>query len=197
MAQQRIFAIGVFASLALAACGGGGGGGSTPAVTSATAAPTTAATAAPQVITMSLPDVGAMGQVNDPTYGLVGGYTQQVYSQVLAFVPGAQVMITNGQPVYQHTFNVISQTGFNASQPSTTASGGNALSATYASGTLNPAQSVGPVTLAAGIYYIGCGFHYLTDKMRTVLVVAANATPGPQATPVPGDTPPPNNNYGY
>jgi hypothetical protein len=206
MAQQRVLAlgIGVLTSAALAACGGGGSGSgaSTPVTVAATAAPTTAATtaatAAPQVVTMSLPDVGAMGQENDPTFGLVGGYTQQTYSQVLGFAPGSQVMIMNGQPGIQHTFDVVSTTGFNGTA-TTAASGGSTLSSTFATGAVNPGQSVGPVTLTAGTYFIGCGFHFVSNKMRTVLVVAAAATPGPQATPVPGDTPPPsvNNGFGY
>ena len=56
--------------------------------------------------------------------------------------------------------------------------------------------SVGPVTLTAGVYYIGCGFHYTSNNMRTVLTVAAAAVPGPQATAVPGD-PAPTNGIGY
>jgi hypothetical protein len=174
----------------VAACGGGGGYGggySAPAVLS---------TAVPQVITMSLPS-SVMGMETDPTYGLVAGYTEAVYSQTLAFVPGAQIMIVNGEAAVQHTLNVLSQTAFPANPTlSTTAAGGSALAAGYASGVVNPDSMIGPVTLTAGIYYIGCGFHYTTNNMRTVLTVAAAAQPGPQATPVPG-TAAPVNGFGY
>ena len=213
MAQQRIrfsgarlsagLAAGLIAGAALAACGGGGSG-SSPAVAVATTAPTATPvpTAAPQVITMSLPDGSAIGQENDPTYGLIGGYTQTKYSQVLGFVTGSQVMISNGQgTAIPHTLDVVSQTSFatGATPLPTTASGGTSLAAGFASGSINSGAQIGPIALAtAGIYYIGCGFHFVSDTMRTVLVVAAAATPGPQATPVPGDTPPPNNpGFGY
>lgn len=199
---------GVLVGALLSACGGGGGGatpstvtGST-ATTSPTTAATTVATAAPQVITMALPGGSAIGTETDPTYGLIGGYTETVYSQVLAFVPNAQVMILNGQPASNatpHTLNVLSQTSFPASPTlSTTASGGATLAAGFATGPVNAgAPAIGPITLTAGTYYIGCGFHYTSNTMRTVLIVAANASPGTQATPVPSDTPVPNNVYGY
>jgi hypothetical protein len=180
----------VFASAFLAACGGGGGYGSSytaPAMTS----PSTQ-----QVITMSLPG-SAIGVETDPTFGVVAGYTEAVYSQTLAFVPGAQIMIANGEAAVPHTLNVLSQTAFPVNPVlAVTASGGNTLAAGYASGVVNPDAMIGPVTLTAGVYYIGCGFHYTSNNMRTVLTVAAAAMPGPQATPVPGDAPP-LNGFGY
>jgi hypothetical protein len=213
MAQQRIRHIGprlyggviagVIASAALAACGGGGSGASAPVVAVATASPASVVTTPqPQVVTMSLPDGSAIGQETDPTYGLVGGYTQTKYSQVLGFVTGSQVMISNGQAAaIPHTLDVVSQTSFTtgATPLPTTANGGTTFGAAFASGAINSGASIGPITLAtAGIYYSGCGFHFVSDTMRSVLVVAAAATPGPQATPVPGDTPPPNNpGFGY
>ena len=189
----------------LAACGGGGGGGATPSTaavtTTPTSTPTQAPTATPQVITMALPGGSAIGTETDPTFGAVAGYTEQTYSQVLAFAPGAQIMIVNGQPASSatpHTLNVLSQSGFPANPAiATTASGGSTLAAGFRSGSINAGSQVGPITLSAGTYYIGCGFHYLSNGMRTVLVVAANTNPGPQATPVPADTPVPNNPYGY
>lgn len=194
--------VSVFAGIAVTACGGGGSSGSAAAPTVTTPvnpapAPTTVATAAPQVITMALPDTSAIGQLNDPTFGLIGGYTQQVYSQVLGFVPNAQVMIANGQPGVPHSLNVVSQTSFPAAANlATTAAGGSTVSAGFASGLLNGATTIGPVTLSAGTYFIGCSIHYFSNKMRTVLIVAANATPGPQATPVPNNTPQPGP-FGY
>jgi hypothetical protein len=191
----------VIAVAALSACGGGGGGmvaSSTPVTPSATqapAGPTPAPTAQPQMIKLALPGGSAIGQETDPTFGMIGGYTQTTYSQVLAFAPGSQVMIVNAQPATSgiaHTLNVLSQSSFPASGPASgTASGGTTLGANFASGILNAGTQIGPITLTAGTYYIGCFFHYASNTMRDVLMVAANATPGPQATPVPQDTPQP------
>lgn len=166
-----------------------------------TATPTSVVTATPQEITMSLPGGTGIGTQTDPVYGAIAGYTEQTYSQILAFVPGAQIMIVNGETAAQatpHTLNVLSQTSFPANPTLTqTASGGSTIAAGFQSGTVNSATTIGPFTLTAGLYYIGCGFHYLSNGMRTVLNVAAAATPGPQATPVPSQTVQPGNPYGY
>jgi hypothetical protein len=188
--------IGVFFAVAVCAvvtaCGGGGGS-TTPSVM---AIVTPVPTAAPQVIRLSLPS-SSIGTLVDPTYGLIGGFTQQTYSQILGFVPGVQIMISNGQTGVPHTLNVLSQTAFPASPTlSVAAAGGATLAAGFASGSINGGASVGPVTLTAGLYFIGCAFHYASNTMRTVLNVAAAATPGPQATPVPAD-PAPTNGFGY
>lgn len=186
----------IAASATVAACGGGTTSAGAPAVVP-TATPAPVVTAAPQVITMSLP-TSAIGQENDPTYGLVAGYTEKTYSQTLAFVPGAQIMIADGEAGVPHTLNVFSQTAFPVNPTlSTTASGGSTLNATYASGALNGDTMIGPVTLTAGLYYIGCGFHYTSAGMRTVLNVAVAAVPGPQATAVPADPAPTPGGYGY
>jgi hypothetical protein len=186
-----------FAGLATA-CGGGGsggggggygGGGTTPT-------PTNPPLSTQQVVRLALPTT-AIGAVNDPTYGLIGGYTQAQYSQVLGFATGSQIMIQNDQASLQHT---LGDTGGTSSFPanpnlSTTATTSSTFSGGFQSGTLNPGQIVGPFTLAAGVYYIGCAFHYQTNNMRDVLVVSANAAPGPQATaqagiPTPNPTDP-------
>ena len=60
------------------------------------------------------------------------------------------------------------------------ASGGK-LQKGYASGSINPGSSVTVTLGKAGIYLIGCHFHY-SSGMQDVLVVGKNATPGPQAT---------------
>jgi len=181
-----------FAGLA-AACGGGGGGGySAPTTTTPTPAPTNSASSQ-QVVRLALPTT-AIGTENDPTYGLVGGFTQTVFSQVLGFAPGSQIMIQNDQSSTPHT---LGDTGGHGSFPasaslSTTASGGSTFSSGFQTGSINPGQSVGPFTLSTGVYYIGCAYHYASNQMRDVLVVAANAAPGPQATQPPGtSTPPP------
>jgi hypothetical protein len=197
-AAVAAFAIGAFA----AACTGGGGGGgssfnpgSTP---TPTPAPTNGSQSTQQVIKVALPTT-AIGTENDPTYGMVGGFTANTYSQVLGFAPGSQVMIANADNNTPHT---LGDTGGHGSFPSngaalsTTASGGTTFSNGFQTGALNPGQSVGPITLSAGTYYIGCAFHYSTNSMRDVLVVAASATPGPQGTPPPGASPAPSGNPG-
>ncbi len=184
----------------LAACGGGGsvgGGGGLGASATPTTAPTATPTQTPstqQVISLALPTT-AIGSVTDPTFGLVGGYTQSTYSQVLGFVPGARVMIRNAQSSsIPHTLGDTGASSFPSGQPATlslTATGSTTFSKGWQSGTLNPGQSVGPITLTTGTYFIGCAFHYAADTMRDVLVVSASAKPGPQATPAPGTTPQP------
>jgi len=193
--KRLVLALAVASSATIVACGGGSSSSPTPAAV-ATATPTVAPTAAPQQILMSLPGT-VIGTETDPTYGVVSGYTEQTYSQTLGFVPGAQIMIVNGQASVPHTLNVLSQTAFPTSPTlTTTASGGSTLAAGYQSGVVAGGSSIGPVTLSAGLYYIGCGFHYNSAGMRTVLNVAAAATPGPQATPVPTQ-PTPTGNGGY
>ncbi len=97
----------------LAACGGGGSSGGTvnPQPPAPTATPTQASTQ--QVVTEALP-TSAMGVENDPTFGLIGGFTQTLYSQTLAFAPGSQIMVHNGQAGVPHTFGVDSTTAFDA-----------------------------------------------------------------------------------
>lgn len=200
----------------LAACGGGGssGGGTVPtnpptasvppsgnpapsptATVAATATPTTAPAAA--VIGFALPN-GAIGTIMTP-FGLIGGYTEKTYSQVIAFPPGTVVTLKNLSNNTQHTLNVLSMSSFPASPAlSFTASGGNQLGSTYASGPINPGATVQITLSNPGTYYIGCAFHYMNNpSMRGVIEVAANATPGPQATPQPGATGAPGPGGGY
>ncbi len=167
---------------------GGTGGGATP-IPTPTATPTGAL---PQVVAEALPS-SAIGSEVVPTYGLIGGFTQQTYSQILGYSPGAQIMIRNAQTSTPHTFGVDSTTGFDANGSALTlqASGGTTVQAGFNTGTINTGATVGPFTLVAGTYFIGCAYHYVSDTMRTVLVVATNATPGPQATPPTSATPPP------
>lgn len=179
----------------LAACGGGGGtsaGGGGGIIAPPAPTPTPPTTSTQQVITMALPST-AMGSRSDPTFGLIGGFTQQLYSQVLGFAPGTQVMIQNGQNSLPHTLGVVSTTGFNSgSSLSLQPTGGSTIQAGFNTGNINGGALAGPFTLAAGTFYIGCAYHYTSDTMRTVLQVAAGATPGPQASPpTPTQTAPP------
>jgi hypothetical protein len=180
-------AVAVAFAASLAACGGGGssyGGGSAP-VPNPTGTPPIVSTQ--QVVIAALPS-SVMGERTDPTFGPIGGFTQQTFSQVLGFAPGSQIMVQNGQTSTPHTLGVVSTTGFDAGGAlSASATGGSTIQAGFNTGTINPGALVGPFTLVAGTYYIGCAFHYgSAPSMRTVLQVAANATPGPQATAPPG-----------
>jgi hypothetical protein len=193
MALRNHLTAALVAASLLAACSGGGGGGGGYNPPGPTATPTNNPNA--QIVALALPQ-SAIGQVTDPTFGLVGGYTQQVYSQVLGFVPGKMVMIHNAQTSTPHTLGDSGGSGsFPAGQPamlSTTGTGSSTLSSGWQSGTISPGASVGPITLNAGTYWLGCAYHYSSNTMRTVLVVAASATPGPQATQNPaGPTPQP------
>ncbi len=193
---------GLAVAASLAACGGGSSGstGVTPPP-GAAATPSPASTTPPpvttqQVVTLALPS-SAIGVVDDPTFGTVAGFTQTVFSQVLGFAPGSQIMVRNGQSSVPHTFNVVSTTGFTNAALSTSASGGSAVGGGFASGVIAPGALAGPFTLAGGTYWLGCAFHYASNGMRTVLVVAAGATPGPQATAVPGVPAPAPGQPGY
>lgn len=174
-------------AVALPACGGGASGGSTTPPGSSggtTSSPPTGVSSL--TIGFALPD-GTIGVVNDPTFGTVGGYTQNVYSQTIAFPPGTVVTIRNLSSATDHTLNVLSTTGFPAA-PSlpTTASGGTTLAAGYTSGTIHGGQSASVTLATAGTYYIGCAYHYMDAiSMRDVIQVSAAAVPGPQATPQP------------
>lgn len=177
-----------FASIALlallAACGGSGGSG-TP-----NTAPGTNPGAPPGVAAMTigfaLPS-GAIGTIQTP-FGLIGGYTQHVYSQVIAFPPGTTVTLKNLSSGTPHTLNVLSMSGFPAAPAlDTSASGGTTLTSNYRSGAMNGGATATLTLSTPGTYYVGCAFHYMTSpSMRGIIEVSSNATPGPQATPAPG-----------
>ena len=176
-------------AIVLAACGGGAGGGGYGAPTNGGGNSNTGGTptgVSSFTIGFAQPD-GTIGVVNDPTFGTVGGYTQTVYSQTIAFAPGTVVTLRNLSTATDHTLNVLSTTGFPAA-PSlpTTASGGSTLQAGYTSGTIHGGGTLSLTLATAGTYYIGCAYHYMDAlSMRDVIQVSSSATPGPQATPQP------------
>lgn len=187
--KHYVIALCFTAAAALAACGGGyggggsyvapgGGGGNGPGgVGSLT-------------IGFALPD-GTIGTVDSAPFGKIGGYTQKVYSQVLAFPPGTVVTLKNLSTGTPHTLNVLSMSAFPASPASlsTTASGSSTLDANFRSGTINSGATMSVTLANAGTYYIGCAYHYNDAvSMRDVLEVSSSATPGPQATPPPGSS---------
>jgi plastocyanin len=190
------------AACALAACGGGGMGHSAG---NAGALPMTVRSfqiGDDMVADVTLPKKDAVGEelpsegvgtVKDKAWGMVGGFTQTVHAQVLAFPPGTKITIHNLSKNTPHTFDVVAKVKhgparFPKKQPPIDAQGGKILAVGYASGAIAPGKSV-TVTLAKpGTYLIQCAFHY-AEGMDDVLIVAANAKPGPQGTPMPKSTP--------
>ena len=186
--HKRIAVFALLAVSALAACGGGGGSGggfSPPGGGGAGPTPTPVPTLGPLTVGVAQPGISSIGTVTDPTFGVVGGYTQSTYSQVLAFPVGSSITVRNLATATAHTFNVVSTTGFPANPTlSSAASGGGSIGPTYASGNLAAGGSVTLALTAAGTYYFGCAYHYLSaPQMRDVIEVSNTATPGPQATP--------------
>lgn len=195
MKRFDILAAACMATALLAACGGGGGGG-----TGGGGVPPVTPTSPPSnvganTIGFSLPD-GSLGTVNTAPFGTVGGYTQSVYSQVLGFPVGTVITLKNLSASTTHTLNVLSMSAFPATPAaiSTTGSGTTTLDSAFASGPVAPGGTMSITLSTAGTYYIGCAFHYNDAvSMRDVIVVGANASPGPQATPQPsggGGNPP-------
>lgn len=139
-------------------------------------------------ISEELPSEG-LGTVDDSYWGAtLGGFTQETYSQALGFPPKTKITLTNISKSVPHTLDVVAKIkGPPAQFPSNpklslTAHGHGKLGKGYASGSLSPGSSVTLTLSKPGIYLIGCYYHY-SEGMRDVLVVAAKATPGPEATP--------------
>ncbi|MGZ3498620.1 MAG: cupredoxin domain-containing protein [Vulcanimicrobiaceae bacterium] len=182
-------------SLALAACGGGGygGGGSAP-VPSQSAPPVSNQPpgVGPNTVGLALP-TSNIGIENDPTFGMVAGYTQSVFSQTLAFKTGTTITLQNLATDRPHALNVLGTTSFPTNPTlSLQPTGGNELKVGYASGTIPPGGKITVTLSTAGTYYIGCAYDYMdAQSMRDVIQVSDTATPGPQATP-PASTSSPN-----
>ena len=171
---------------AAAACTNGGGLGSLNSGGGGTPSPLPSGG-----IGVAIP-TGKIGVENDPVWGTVSGYTQEQTSQIMAFPPGATVMITNLSSTTPHTLNVIA---VGATPPpnwptnpslSFSPSGNGVLGADYASGSLNPGSSVKVKLSNPGGYLLGCAYHYIEFNMRDVIQVVTGATPGPTASPGPG-----------
>jgi plastocyanin len=133
-----------------------------------------------------LPSEG-LGTVADPFWkATLGGYTQQQFSQALGFPPGTKLTIMNISKNISHTLNVVKKikgppADFPQSPQLSMSPSGGKLQKGYASGVISPGKTVSVTLGKAGIYLIGCYFHYHSG-MQDVLVVRKGATPGPQAT---------------
>ncbi len=117
----------------------------------------------------------------------LSGFTQEQYSQSLAFPPGTKITIHNLSKSMTHTLDVVKViTKPPAIFPkgvtlSKTAKGDGKLEEGYASGEIKPGGSVTVTLVKEGIYLVGCAFHY-SSGMEDVIVVSKTAKPGPQAT---------------
>jgi protein SCO1 len=180
------FCLCALVAAAFAACTNGGGLGSIGSGGSGAPSPLPSA-----AIGVAIP-TGKIGVENDPVWGTISGYTQSKTSQVLAFPPGAKITIENLSSNTPHTLNVIAtRTGPPPDFPSNpdltfSPRGNGVLGPDYATGSLNPGQSVTVTLSKPGIYLIGCAYHYIEFNMRDVIQVVAGATPGPTASPGPG-----------
>jgi len=150
--------------------GGGGGGGAADCSVAPAMGPVT--------IDVNL----GLTSCNDSTYGLVLGYStpaDAVKSHVIKLHVGSTVVFTNTGNI-AHTADDLGTTSFPASDtvPLAQAAAGTDISAAnFSTGTLNAAGMAGsssPVYNAgvAGIYYFGCNFHYVSNGMRTVIIVS-------------------------
>jgi plastocyanin len=132
----------------------------------------------------------------------LGGFTQRSFSQSLGFKPGTKITILNLSHHITHTLDVIKKIdGPPAHFPKNPnlpvkAHGGHDLQVGYASGPIKPRKSVTVTLVKAGIYLMGCAFHY-SEGMHDVLVVGRHAAPGPQATPPSKSTSPPTSKSSY
>jgi len=198
MSRKSIAIAAAFAAALLAACAGRYG--STNATNDSTLAlpgmPDLAITAtypkgftSSNTISEELPPEG-LGTIKDTFWNAtLGGYTQQQFSQALGFPPGTMLTIHNISKSLDHTLNVVKKikgapAKFPANPSLPSKPSGGKLQKGYASGIIKWGTTVSVTLGKAGIYLIGCHFHY-HDGMQDVIVVEPGATPGPQATAPP------------
>lgn len=205
MAKKLIALVVALAGLAVAACGGIGGhsaGGGTTMLPSIDSDLLVDAVLPKNAIGEELPTEGVGSIKSKKWVALLGGFTQTTYSQALGFPPGTKITIHNLSKSITHTLDVVKvitkPPAIFPSSPklSVPAKGAGKLEAGYASGPIKPGKTVTVTLEKAGIYLIGCAFHY-HEGMRDVLVVEPHATPGPQATPAPRGTRTPGSHSSY
>lgn len=204
--MRRLAAIGVAAAaLAAGACAGqptGGAGLNAVVLPPIGSDLVVFATVPKGTIGEELPSEG-LGTVDSAKWrAVLGGFTQERYSQSLAFKPGTKITILNLSHSITHTLDVVKViSGPPADFPknpslSVPARGGGKLEEGYASGPIKPGKSVTVTLVKAGTYLIGCAFHYRLG-MHDVLVVEPHAVPGEQATPPPHATSTPTSRSSY
>ncbi|MFY9665243.1 MAG: hypothetical protein WAL67_07545 [Candidatus Cybelea sp.] len=127
---------------------------------------------------------------------ILGGFTQEKFSQALGFPPKTVITIHNLSTHIPHTLDYVKEVKAppadfpKSPNLSIKAHGGGKFEAGYASGPIQPGKTVKMTLEKDGMYLIGCGYHY-GEGMHTVLVVGKHATHGPQATPPGGGKPSP------
>ena len=182
------------AAAALAACAGSNGGGTASSGATSYVLPgmgdlkitATLPNGSTSTASEELPTEG-LGTVKDPHWkATLGGYTQQQFSQALGFPTGTKLTIQNISKNLMHTLNVVKKVKrppakFPSSPTLSQQPSGGPLGKGYASGSISPGKSVTVTLSKPGNYLIGCAFHY-HEGMQDVIVVKANATPGPQGT---------------
>jgi plastocyanin len=189
--SKRIAAVSLAVVAAmLAACAGrdaSQAGGNSFALPSFSKSVAIVATLPSDTIGEELPSEG-VGTVNDTFWkATLGGFTQTNYAQALGFPPGTKITLMNLSKNISHTLDYVKKIRKPPAKFPTNpnlpiaASGGN-FGKGYASGSISPGKSVTVMLAKAGIYLVGCAFHY-GEGMHTVLVVKKNATPGPEGTP--------------
>jgi plastocyanin len=189
LAALSLFLVGAI----LAACAGRDGGttaatGNTYLLPSFDSHVAIVATLPSDTIGEELPSEGIGTEDSAFWQATVGGFTQTQYAQALGFPPKTKITVENLSKNISHTFNEVEK----IKKPpadfptdpvlSTSAHGNGIFGKNYASGSISPGKSVTVMLKKAGIYLIGCAFHY-GEGMHDVLVIKPNATPGPEGTP--------------
>jgi plastocyanin len=189
--SKRIAALSLAAvAAALAACAGrdaSQAGGNSYALPSFSKSIAIIATLPKNTIGEELPSEG-VGTINDTYWkATLGGFTQSNYSQALGFPPGTKITLMNISKDITHTLDYVAKikkppANFPSDPSLPVSASGKKFGKGYASGPISPGKSVTITLGKAGIYLIGCAFHY-SEGMHTVLVINKNATPGPEGTP--------------
>ncbi len=179
---------GALAATSLAGCGGQAGMSSVP---SGGTAGTMSVGHGMPVVNLTVDATEAVGinlsgqvAVKTKHYGKVLGYfpgTTKAKSQVITIPVGSQVTFTNLDAVLPHTAALLGDaTKKHANWPASFTGGttqskaGTDISTSgFTTGTLN-ANGGASLTYAAavpGFYMFGCQFHYVSHRMRTIIIV--------------------------
>jgi len=159
--------------------GGGGGGNGTNCNPPPAASPTPAATPVGLLLT-------GENNVSVAPYGNVKGFfpgtngSPPSGSNVVNLTAMQTVVFTNteGSSGFPHTASFIqswTSSGFpaNPAIPSTASTAGASISSSgFSSGNLNPGQTSAVYSAGTpGMFIVGCAYHYVSNGMRTVIIV--------------------------
>jgi plastocyanin len=166
------------------AYGGGGGGGGGCVYGCASPSPMPSATPSPGTHVVGL-SLGAP-PTTDPTYGKVLGYfvgTNPSQSQIitLQISSGTNVQFTNVDTAPHTASNLGTWSGDGNKFPSSfnnptganpSPAGTDISMSTFSSGAVLPSSSSATYTAnVPGVYVFVCAFHYVSNHMRTVIIV--------------------------